>query len=64
MEKDKAPSPGPLAAANDNCAPPIASAKVNATLKRIARLVGRQIAREEFEQRSAANDNDKPRCDR
>lgn len=58
MEKDKAPSPASLAAANDNLAPPIVSAKVDAALKRIARLLGRQMARDAFEERIAANDND------
>ena len=41
MEKDKAPSSEPLTAANDNLRLPISSAQVDATLKRIARLLGR-----------------------
>ncbi len=60
MEKDKATSPEPLVGANDNLRPPIPSAQVDAALKRIARLIGRQIAREAFESRQAANDNDPP----
>lgn len=41
-------------AANDNGP---AGSKIDAVVLRIARLLGRQIAREEFERRSAANDN-------
>ncbi len=59
MEKDKAPSPEPLVGANDNLRPPIPSAQVEAALRRIARLIGRQMAREAFEARKAANDNEK-----
>ena len=59
MEKDKVPSPKPLLGANDNLRPPIPSAQVDAALKRIARLIGRQMAREAFEAGRAANDNEK-----
>ncbi len=41
-------------AANDNGT---AAAKVDATVLTLARLIGRQMARETFEQLSAANDN-------
>ncbi len=41
-------------AANDNGA---AGTRLEAAVLRIARLLGRQIAREEFERRCAANDN-------
>lgn len=41
-------------AANDNGA---AETKLNAVMLTIARLIGRQIAREEFERLSATNDN-------
>ena len=41
-------------AANDNGA---AEMKLKAVVLTIARLIGRQIAREEFERLSAANDN-------
>ena len=41
-------------AANDNGT---AAAKLDAALLTIARLIGRQMARETFEQLSAANDN-------
>jgi len=38
--------------------------RIDAALIRIARLIGRQIAREDFERRSAANDNSSPEsCD-
>ena len=33
------------------------SGNVRAAVLRLARLIGRQIAREEFEERDAANDN-------
>ena len=45
---------GDRVAANDNGA---AEARVRAALLTIARLLGRQIAREQFERRVAANDN-------
>lgn len=58
MEKDKAPSPRLLASANDNPCPPIPSAKIDVALRRIARLIGRQMAREAFEVQ-AVKDNDR-----
>ena len=42
------------AAANDNGAP---EARIDAAVMRLARLIGRQIAREHFHQSEAANDN-------
>ena len=42
------------AAANDNGGP---EARIDAAVMRIARLLGRQIAREEFARTGAANDN-------
>lgn len=58
-ERDDTPPPHLIVAANDG--PPISinRATIDATLARIARLIGRQIAREAFEARSAANDNDR-----
>ena len=41
-------------AANDNAA---AEARVRSAVLTIARLLGRQIAREQFEQMASANDN-------
>jgi hypothetical protein len=42
--------------ANDNT-PVEAQQKIDAVVIRIARLIGRQMAREAFQARSAANDN-------
>ena len=42
------------AAANDNGGP---EARIDAAVMRLARLLGRQIARERFEATRAANDN-------
>lgn len=53
-DKDRPVRPRRTAAANDNGP---AGPKIDAAVLRIARLLGRQIAREEFERRSAANDN-------
>jgi hypothetical protein len=47
-------------AANDN-GEAQAGYRVNAAVLQIARLIGRQMAREEFERRHPANDNDSPR---
>lgn len=55
MERDEAPRP--LTAANDSETPSICIAKVDAALIRVARLIGRQIAREGFEARRGANDD-------
>jgi hypothetical protein len=41
-------------AANDNGEP---DARIDAAVMRLARLLGRQIAREQFRQSQAANDN-------
>jgi hypothetical protein len=41
-------------AANDNGTP---ATRLDAAVVTVARLIGRQIAREEFERRSPANDN-------
>jgi hypothetical protein len=55
MERDEAPRP--LTAANDSETPPIDTARIEAALIRIARLIGRQIAREGFGAQHGANDN-------
>ena len=44
-------------AANDNGGP---EARIDAAVMRLARLLGRQIARERFEAARAANDNAPP----
>ena len=53
-DRDRPVGPRRTVAANDNGA---ADTKLDAAVVCIARLLGRQIAREEFERRSAANDN-------
>ena len=47
-------APGDGAAANDSGT---AATRLNAAVLTLARLIGRQMARETFEQLSAANDN-------
>lgn len=47
-------------AANDN-GDGRASYRIDAAVLRIARLIGRQMAREEFERRQPTNDNHPPR---
>ena len=62
-DADRAADDGQPPAANDignGKAPP----QIDATVLRIARLIGRQMAREEFERLNAANDSHPPeRCD-
>jgi hypothetical protein len=48
-------------AANDNGGV-TASARIDQAVLRIARLIGRQMAREQFKCSSSANDNKKPSC--
>lgn len=59
MDKDEIPFSTPPVPANDNSSEPspFPSAKLDEGLKRIARLIGRQMAREAFETREVANDN-------
>ncbi len=60
-DEDGTPVPEPGDAANDYSA---AEAKVNAAVLTIARLIGRQIAREDFERRHATNeDQPTPKAD-
>ena len=47
--------PVPRVAANDNGSGQ--EARIDAAVMRLARLLGRQIAREQFRQSQAANDN-------
>lgn len=58
MDSDEAPLPASPIPGNDNAQMPVPSAKVDAALKFIARLIGRQMAREAFESKQVANDND------
>ncbi len=55
-------APVPRAAANDNTGSQAGAgggpeARIDAAVMRLARLLGRQIARERFRQSQAANDN-------
>ena len=54
MREDKGGQPGGRIAANDNGA---AEARVRSAVLTLARLLGRQIAREQFERAVSANDN-------
>lgn len=53
-DEDRPFAPRRTAAVNDNGT---AKARIDAAVLTIARLIGRQIAREEFERLSATNDN-------
>jgi len=57
MEQDPRP-PITLEAANDNT-PAVSVEKVDAAVLRLARLLGRQIARDQVEAINAANDNER-----
>lgn len=53
-DRDRPVGPSRTVAANGNGA---AEARLDATVRRLVRLIGRQIAREELERRCAANGN-------
>lgn len=53
-DEDRPVVPGDRIAANDNGTP---ATRLDDAVATVARLIGRQIAREEFERRSPANDN-------
>ncbi|PWC31826.1 hypothetical protein [Azospirillum sp. TSO22-1] len=57
MIEDDSPTPDTLAAANDNAA---AGARIDRAALILARLLGRQMARDAFERLKAANDNRPP----
>lgn len=62
-DEDRAADGGLPPAANDN-GNVDTRVRVDAAVLTIARLIGRQIAREAFERLKAANDNDPPeRCE-
>lgn len=62
-DEDRAADDGPPPAANDN-GNSVAQGRINAAVMTIARLIGRQMAREAFERLKAANDNAPPeRCE-
>ncbi len=58
--EDRAADDGQPPAANDN-GNAEARPRIDAAVLRIARLIGRQMAREEFERLNAANDNHLPK---
>jgi len=58
-DEDRAADDGQPPAANDN-GNGEARLRIDAAVVRIARLIGRQMAREEFERLNAANDNGPP----
>jgi hypothetical protein len=60
-DEDRAADDLPPPAANDN---EDARLRIDAAVMTIARLIGRQMARETFERLEAANDNEPPeRCE-
>jgi hypothetical protein len=60
-DEDRAADDRPPPAANDNRN---AQVRIDSAVLTIARLIGRQIAREAFERLKAANDNSPPeRCE-
>jgi hypothetical protein len=62
-DEDRAADDIPPPAANDN-GNGDTSVRIDAAVLTIARLIGRQMAREAFEQLEAANDNEPPeRCE-
>ena len=59
MNQDQNNADGVLPAANDN-GDGVKAARIDDAVLRIARLIGRQMAREQFEHSSPANDNSPP----
>jgi hypothetical protein len=57
IEDDERPALDTVTAANDNAA---AGARIDKAVLTLARLLGRQMAREAFERLTAANDNRPP----
>ena len=57
IEDDERPALDTVTAANDNAA---AGARIDKAVLTLARLLGRQMAREAFKQLKAANDNRPP----
>lgn len=60
IEDDEHSAPDRLTAANDNAA---TQARIDRATLILARLLGRQMAREVFDRLSAANDNRPPETD-
>ncbi len=59
MKQDQDSADGVMPAANDN-GDGMKTARIDEAVLRIARLIGRQMAREQFEHASPANDNSPP----
>lgn len=59
MKQDQDSADGVIPAANDN-GDGKKTARIDEAVLRIARLIGRQMAREQFEHSSPANDNSPP----
>lgn len=57
MIEDDSPTPNALTVANDNAT---AGARIDRAALILARLLGRQMARDAFERLTAANDNRPP----
>ena len=58
--REKVPLRGPAANDNPGSGTGTAEARIDAAVMRLARWLGRQIARERFEASQAANDNAPP----
>jgi len=61
IEDDERPAPDTVTAANDNAA--TTGARIDRTVRTLARLLGRQMAHEAFERLTATNDNRPPEAD-
>ena len=59
MNQDQDSADGVMSAANDN-GDGMKTARIDEAVLRIARLIGRQMAREQFEHSFPANDNQPP----
>jgi hypothetical protein len=60
MNQDQNNADGVIPAANDN-GDGVKTARIDDAVLRIARLIGRQMAREQFEHSSPSNDNSPPK---
>ncbi len=60
MKDDSKPPPIRIVAANDNGARPGASERVDAVVLQLAQLIGRQMAREDFDRRHRADNDNAP----
>jgi hypothetical protein len=60
MKDDSKPPLIRIVAANDNGARPGASERVDAVVVQLARMIGRQMAREDFDRRHRADNDNVP----